>query len=451
MNKNYVPLIFGWVGMLISTIVFAQDSNDFFSDFLQEDTYFFNSSGGVALSGFYKQEIAYSYNSSDSNFNFVRQQPEISKIKSILDITLDAKILNQIKLKLNGRFFYDSYYLLKGREKFSSQLLEAHEREIDVGESFIEASITDYMWLKSGRQIIAWGESDIYQNTNVINPQDNRELGQEDITDRYIPALATKLTYLANTGEINLAVIHEVRANKYGASGSDYDPYIRLRSEEDIIIREKLPPSTLDNTQWGFRLRKALHSGDVSLIYADVFDKNPYLYFDDENVTLNLNRIQVYGIAGNYVLGQWLYKFDIARKIKSILMHKDMTEFSHKNIIQGMIGIDFTGITDLRLTLEINHTLIEAYKKNLQDDELSREWLITATYNMFNNCLHHNLFWTHLSNNNGDIFELETVYAYSDDIQISIGTIFYMASDKKGFIYPYRNNNRIFAGVKYSF
>lgn len=238
--------------------------------------------------------------------------------------------------------------------------------------------------------------------------------------------------------------------------------------------------------------------GDFSIVWADVFDDSIHLDFDGLNIqytffapptppvvlpALSLRprhkRITTYGFAGNLVSGSWLFKAEIAQKVGKALARNDIeaqieqvsTEsaappttlvsfdedsdvietWSEKDVTQGMIGLEYSGITNLTIMLEAAIEKINDYEDNLSSDELSGQLAMIVNHSAMNDLLDTQLFWVHFTDSNGDVYRFNIGYDLIDALNVSGGCIFYEAFDEEGSVYPYRKNDRVFAALKYSF
>ncbi|MCG8336112.1 MAG: hypothetical protein MJE63_16485, partial [Proteobacteria bacterium] len=159
----------------------------------------------VTFGGFIKEEVDYSHAYDD---------PDYSKIRTTLNLNLDWKIATDWKAKIIWNGFYDYSYAYRGRDEFNDETLETYESESELRETFVDGGLTNWFRIKFGRQIIAWGQSEASQITDVANPRDLRELGMVDLEDSRVPVTATKLSFLFGSLELNAVAIHEIRANK---------------------------------------------------------------------------------------------------------------------------------------------------------------------------------------------------------------------------------------------
>jgi len=434
----------------------------------------------LILGGFFKEEIAYSHE---------REEPEISKIRSTLNLNFDFDFSAGWKAGINLNGFYDYVYEYLGREEFTDETLETYESEYEVRDIYVDGRLFGSVFLKIGRQIIAWGESESVQITDMANPRDLRELGMVDIEDARIPVLATKLTVLISGWESNFVAIHEVRSNKIPAAGSEFDLLGSLRAQGIIIEEEDKPENSSENTEYLFRVFKPFNGGDISLIWADVFDDSFYLDFWELSFLTNppvvsliprYKRIKVLGASGNLVSGSWLFKTELAGKSGVAIARNDIREqviqsnaailaasqpipgvfdeksdiiqsWTEKNIQQLMVGAEYSGIEDFTISLEISGRQIEDYEENLLEKEVAAQMALGVTHTTLNDTLNTRLFVIRFADDNGVVVRLNVDYDIIDALNISAGVVAYEASKEEAVVYAYRLNDRVFTAVKFSF
>lgn len=434
----------------------------------------------LRFGGFFKEEVGYSYDHEE-------EQTDFSKIRSTVNLDTDIKLSKnwRAKVVLNG--FYDYAYSNHGRDKFTDETLETYELEGEVRDFFIDGAIQPWLRLKFGRQVIAWGESDINQITDLANPTDNRELGMVDLEDSRLPVLATKLSILSGSLEVNLVAIHENRPDKAAVKGSEFDPFVNLRSYLNIN-EEETPDNEIENTEYLFRVFKSFNGGDISFVWADVYDDTYHLDFESYNamaptqqltVTPRHKRVQVAGVAGNMVQGSWLFKGEFARKSgKAIVRSQEnlveqmtalgvmaattgityydkstgaLKTWSEKDVIQGALGIEYSGFDDITIILEGSLEKIEDYEDKLSSTEISGSTYAYLSYSALNDLFNISFYWYHLTDDNGEIYRMNLDYDLRDALNLSGGVVLYETDNEEATVYPYRNNDRVFAAVKYSF
>ncbi|MBF0237179.1 MAG: hypothetical protein HQM12_05680 [SAR324 cluster bacterium] len=424
-----------------------------------------------SFNGFVREDLAYSYLKPDDSFDFIREDAELSKMRTTLFLSMNYKLNADWKAQVSGNFFYDDYYRQKDRDLFPEATLETYETEAEFRDTFIEGQIVSGFGLKLGRQIIAWGQSEGSQVVDMANPRDNRELGQTTLEDMRIPVLASRIYWVQDGWQIDAVAIHEFRPNKAGSEGSDFDQYILLRQAGLQLNDAGEPENSAENTEGLARIHKTFNGGDASLIYADVYDDEPYLEYDAIHsrpllrqllVTPKFNRIKTLGASGNIVTGSWLLKTEIAQKTGVMYMRNDIQaqlmsgnffpeSVVEKDILQGVMGADYTGINDLTVSLEFVGRQILEFEDIIMSDETTLTWSFSLMHDAVNDTVHSRFFWLHLTGDNGDVYRFTVDYDMLDALQLSGGVVVYDATVEDAFAYPFRNNDRLIAGVKYSF
>ncbi len=427
----------------------------------------------LSFGGFVKEEVGYSYSYNDSNSS-PYDKPVFSKIRTTLNLYLDYKFLTDWKTKLVGNGYYDYAYEQRGRDKFTDEVLESMESEAEVRDFFVEGPIADWLRIKAGRQVIAWGESDTAQITDMANPRDMREIGMVDLEDARIPVLATKLAVLFGSLEVDLVAIHEFRANKTGARGSEFDFLADLPAVLATLggtLNEE-ETTGYNDSEFLIRFYKTFNGGDISLVWADTYDD--FFFLDSSpgsaSLTPRHKRIQSIGATGNKVLGSWLFKTEVGQKsgkalaLKSELMGQKLgsgiykTSFDsddevwvEKNILEGMIGADYSGFSDLTITAEVTGEQIQDYEDTLEDNEISGGYSLRIAHSALNDTMKSTLFWIRYSDDNGDVVRADVQYDAVEALTLTIGVIDYLASKTDATVYPIKDNDRLILSAKYSF
>ena len=77
---------------------------------------------------------------------------------------------------------------------------------------------------------------------------------------------------------------------------------------------------------------------------------------------------------------------------------------------------------------------------------------LLASYQAMNQILKVRFQSAHLLNASMDnIYKITVSYDLRDALELSTGAIFYQMTDTDSPMYPFRKQDRIFAGIKYSF
>ena len=93
----------------------------------------------------------------------------LSRLRGELNLDIDIYLPHEWKGLLSGRTFYDAIYELTD-EEYTDEVLETYESEAEIGEAWIQGSVTKNLDLKIGRQILVWGKSDNIQGDRYSKP-----------------------------------------------------------------------------------------------------------------------------------------------------------------------------------------------------------------------------------------------------------------------------------------
>ncbi len=341
-----------------------------------------------------------------SAYNFAHEKPEpgqtdwrgFSKMKSEIQLELEAKFSPSWQAKLSGRGTYDIIYKQHGKDEYTTEILNEYQREGELWESYLQGSITKNLDLKIGRQIVVWGKSDNIRITDVLNPLDNREPGMTDIEFLRLPVTMTKLDYYWGNWTFTGMAIHEIRFNKNPEFGSDFYPY------EFEPPHEKIPNHGGNETEFAFAVSGIFSGWDIAFYKADIFEDIPHLelvsmqsnsvyrfipvpsfeFSTETEYEMQHADIKMTGMALNIAYGNWLFiveaaHFDDLRfinypKIGDITTVaglppapifttieydlRDRETYSRTDLLGG---IEYSGFDDTTISFEVSQKHIHDY------------------------------------------------------------------------------------------
>ncbi|MCB1616425.1 MAG: hypothetical protein KDI30_10465, partial [Pseudomonadales bacterium] len=382
------------------------------------------------------------------------------------------------QMRVAGYTFYDWAYLIHNRHDYSDAVLDDNEWEAEIQEFWVQGKLAENIDIRLGRQIVNWGRSDSLRVLDILNPLDSREPGLADIEDLRLPVTLIKTDIYLDEWDLSLIALPETRFSKYPSFGSDFstvaNPYAPLST-----FREKQPQDIRD-TSWAAGLTGIFSGWDISFHAARYWRDQPYLKpnFNPllplptfNSSTLEHSRVTLIGTGGNYTLGSWLFKSELA--YLDGVDHTTTTLFNlglfipgagivpfpndttEKQQFDALLGIEYYGFADTTLSLEVANRHIVDYKNSLQTSGVFRDNLETAlryTRSLVNDRLNVTalglMFGDH--GQHGGLVRLSTEYDIRDALVLSGGVIYYDEGDTSPFTYIDKND-RVFAEVKYSF
>jgi len=391
-------------------------------------------------------------------YNYARSRPGpgetdyrgFSRLRGDLELGVDLKLPAEWKARVSGRGYYDTIYSLRDRHTYTDAVLDELEDELELGEAYLQGSITDSLDLKVGRQIVVWGKSDNIRVTDVLNPLDRREPGMVDIEGLRLPVGMTRLDYYFGRWNLTALFIHEIRLSKRPPFGSDF--YAAAQEQP----REHQPAMSWENTQYGVALSGIVGKWDIALYLADVFDDRPHVveYPISREKERRYDRVLMGGAAASLAAGNWLLKMEAAwldGLRYSANPHDPKTRFH----VLG--GVEYRGIPDTVISLEAANRHIFDFEEemgrapdNAEEDQFQTALRITRDCWRETLRLRYLLTLFGTDGDDGGFQRFWAEYDVTDAIKVTAGVVDYQSGDMP----PYDtigDNDRLFAELRYSF
>jgi len=395
-----------------------------------------------------------------ASYAFAHDKPEkeetdwrgLSRLRTELNLELNARFSKLWQGRVTGKGAYDFSYAIKGRNKFTDDVLDNYEKEFELGETYIQGSLTDRLDIKFGRQVMVWGKSDNIRVTDILNPLDMREPGITDIEDLRLPLTMTRLDYYFGDWSLTGIAVHEIRFNKNPEYGSDFYPVTIPPPHEDK------PGSDFGNTEYAASINGIFSGWDISFYWADYYNDAFHMQLVSSGLPPVIERkharLQMLGTALNVAAGNWLLKTEAAW-IKGVKFFNapDKT-WSRTDILAGL---EYSGFTDTTLSIEAVNRHVNGFDKALelapdyaQQDEF--QWTARASSNFLNDSLSITLLLSTFGGmgKDGSFQRFSAEYDITDSIQISTGIILYSSGDLIAFK-NIEDNDRLFCEIRYSF
>ncbi len=365
-------------------------------------------------------------------------------------LQMDTELSDDFKLRISGDAFYDAIYDLHPNTNYNQDTLDAYRDQIRFDDVYIQGTLLDNLDVKFGRQIVIWGKSDSIRVTDVINPLDNRQPGLTDIEDLRLPTTMLKLDYYVGDWEISAMAIGESRImieapprseffNVDGIFASAPNPFLELKD----------PSNSVDNMQYAFAANGIFSGWDLSFYAADVYDQKWHI----EGNKRIVSKVKMAGSALNIAYGSWLLKAEAAF-LNGV---KYNTTTDPKNRLDALVGFDYMGFRDTTITLEVVNRHIYDYEHQMQNlsDFVQKDEMQTAlryTKNYLNDTLDISVLLSMFGSSwqNGGFSRLWLEYDVMDGVNVEFGYVEYIGGDKP-FLDLNKDNDRLFANIKYSF
>jgi len=375
----------------------------------------------------------------------------INQVQTSLFLQLDYKISNDWKLRISADTYYDAIYDINS-DDYNDDTLDAYRTQLMMNDAYVQGRITSNLDVKIGHQIVVWGKSDSIRITDVINPLDNRLPGMTDIEDLRLSVAMVKFDYYVGKWNLSSMIIGENRVMLESAPRGEFFPVDAISSTAPNPFMDLVTPTnSKDNLQYAFAANGVFSGWDLSFYAADVLDQKWHI--NPITKDREVSKVKMIGSALNIASGSWLLKSELAY-LNGIKYNSTQDE---KNRFDALVGVDYMGIKDSVLSLEVANRHIFNYENRMggdfdftDQDELQTAIRVTRSFE--NDSINATALLSMFGSSweNGGFGRIWVEYDVIDAVVANFGIVDYIGGDKI-LMEANKQNDRIFADISYSF
>jgi len=378
-----------------------------------------------------------------------------NQAQTAIYLQLDSRLSEDWKLRISGDAFYDAIYELNVHNSYNEDTLDAYQTQLRLDDTYLQGRLTSDVDLKVGRQIVVWGKSDSIRITDVINPMDNRLPAVTDIEDLRLSVGMLKLDYYVEAWNFSAMVIAENRTFIEAAPRSEFFPVDNIFPiAPDPFIPLSEPVTSWENMQYALAANGVFSGWDLSFYAADVLDQKWHI--DPTSQTRKVTPIKMLGSAINIVMGSWLLKSEVAY-LDGVKYNSTSDD---KSRLDTLVGVDYMGVKDTVLSLEIANRHIFEYEDQMSQlvakpdyvDENEVQSAMRVTRSFSNDSINASALVSMFGDSwqYGGFARVWVEYEVMSAVNANFGVVDYIDGDKP-FTKAIKDNDRIFADITYSF
>ncbi len=414
----------------------ALASDDFFGDIDVSESTSSEEDNAFSYTGYVLQELKYGVAAPQVSEGFDRDSEGLSQVQTDIFFEARGEFSSSLGWVLSTK--YESDWLeWQGGE---SHWRQNHERMF-LKDAYLDATFENGVWVRAGHQVFAWGESEGLAITDVLSPQDIREIGQAELRDIREQVPAVLLSIPVGEMKLNTVVTWDAGHDRFADSSEEFYPLTRLRALNGFV-----QPSIQEvEKDWELaaKLDYSFNGGDLTFVLADVNDNR----LTPSNITLEQKRIRVIGGSGNLTRGNWLFKGEFGRHLGV----SDGVQGFDTNQWRAMAGVEFAGWNDWQISYEANVVQVESDHNVSMVDELQKGQVLRVQYDSLNERLTNQWWLLDFSGSNGQILRWDLEYDWSDALSFGVTLVAYENDNESSQFYPFRNSDSLNISAKYSF
>ncbi len=195
---------------------------------------------------------------------------DTSLLESRIQLEIE-KYLEFASFKLTTDLLYDNVADSYGID------LDTGNGWLDLREAFISAPVTDFLDIKTGRQILTWGTGDLLFINDMFPKDWNAFFIGRDVEYLKAPSDAIKLAFYSDIANLDLIYTPEFDADRFidGRRLSYYAAPLGRLAGRDAIIRTIRPDDAFSDDEWALRLYRNIAAYETALYAYHGFWKSP--------------------------------------------------------------------------------------------------------------------------------------------------------------------------------
>lgn len=281
---------------------------------------------GPTLSGFYQNDLAYTY-AGDEHW---------SRFNNTLDLSAQGHT-GAMGWKLGGRVYYDPIYDLT--DHYPDAVRDDQRFEAMVREAYVDVGAGDWEF-RLGRQHVVWGEMVGLFFADVVSARDLREFFLPEFEALRTPQWAVRAEHFGSDTHFELLWIPAPSYDEIGEPGADFYPFALPAGTR---VKDRKPSSGLSNTNWGLRVSRLIAGWDLSAFHYQSRDVSPTLYRVGGALELRHDRIRQTGLTMSKDLGGFVLKGEAVHTHgRSFLTEDPAARYGlhASDILDYVIGVD---------------------------------------------------------------------------------------------------------------
>jgi hypothetical protein len=336
--------------------------------------------------------------------------------------------------------------------------------ELELREFYIDGYVGSVFY-RLGKQQTVWGQSDGLQVLDVVNPMRYREFISDDIENRRIPLWTANIEFPVREWMMQVIWIPDQTYHLYPESGAEYalsSPKLtpRINGTQQVVLEKEAKPSKLvKDSDFGFRFTSFVGGWDIGLSYLYQYNNRRGVEQQIKNGTHIINskyiRTHLLGSSFAKALGSFSIRGELAYLSDSVPLHNASTEATTvaanaTGEIKAVVGIDYNGISDTFLSMQLFTSRLLDANQNLVRDETEQQLSFLVKRDFLNQVLSIEGLVVHSLNDSDGYWHLNANYKFRSNITFSMGFNAYYG-DELGIFGQFKEASRACLGFTYSF
>ena len=394
-----------------------------------------------------------------SAFAYTVAQPDHwSKIKNTLALAVERELMDDVKLKISGRFSYDGAY---DASNFYPERVRRDQRFDGLfHETYLDVGLNDWSF-RLGRQNIVWGEVVGLFFADVVTAKDLREFLVPEFDYIRIPQWAARTEYFKGDFKAEAVWIPYMTYDRIGKPGSDFYPYtIPPPPGFAQNIRSERTPHSLRDSSFGLRASYLTHGWDLAAFYYNSMDANttffrstslapaPTIYIRPDHERIHQGGLTMSKDMGSFVLkGEAIYTWD---RYFSVTNESDADGVVRQNFLDYILSAEIPLPMQSRINLQFFQRIFTNHDPAIVPSRVDNGVTLLASTKLFNDKVEPELLTIQSLNRLDWMTRFKVSWEFAQNWRLVTGTAFF-GGKKLGLFGRFDQQDRVFTELRYTF
>lgn len=400
------------------------------------------------VTGFYQNDLAYTYKS----------PAHLSRFNNTLDLAMQGRTESGAEWRIGGRVNYDATFDLNNY--YPPAVRQDQRFEAQIREAYVDFSAggLDY---RLGRQHIIWGEVVGMFFADVVSAIDIRQLVLPDFDYIRIPQWAARVEYFSGDWHAEGVWIPYMSYNNMGKPGAEFYPFNPppITGINTVISGEERPHA-LNDMGYGSRLSYIKNGWDISGFYYTANDSSAAFshQFSAPNTLIFKpvhERIHQVGATLGKDLGPVVLRAEAIYTKNKLFNTTDITDTDglvKQDLLDYVVGLEWSFPQETRFNVQFFQSWHTNYDKNIVPSRFENGASVMLTTQALHPKLEPEVLFIKSLNRNDWSAQLKMTWKIDGNWRLATGAdIFYGSPNGAGLFGQFKNNDRIYTELRYSF
>lgn len=436
----------------VVTISTNASETSFFEPLALDSTELTQEYDSFRLNGIFQFQSIYGYQKPiNTGIDFSRKDRGWMSIPVRVDLSLEGPINPAFKFKSSVRFTKDLIYEFTDQFSYTQAEIDDKDKRFDIGESYLEWTANDNLWLRAGYQIIVWGESESISVIDIVNPYDLSMPFITPIEDLRLAVPTISAQYSVQNWLMELVLINNAGHNRFATGIDEFSPYAWWAQQGGRLYYVPVEHST----EVALRVGRYGNGYDYFFVAGVVNDNQSNIdSFDLVNkvIMLSQQRLTIYGLSGSMAFGHWLVSAEIARHGNTA--HQGVEMNMPKvigNKILAIVKLVYSGWQTTELDVEVSQYWVNQLAEQISEPREATNVKFGARKSLLNDKFEIDIDYYLNVHNKDAIWRLWLHYRYNDEMTFSAGIVGIQSADSDSWMYTNRYNDSLLFKFQYYF